>query len=514
MSRRLPSGLLVLLLCIPPLSPIGTSHADDSEPSQEPRRNLTANSPMGIAWGFIYGAGDVKAHVFMPHLRQLGAGHTKLYLFWNQLEPKKGEYDWSALDKFLDQLQSPEEALVSIFSTSRWATRESALILPPSPAKNADDYFRFIQSVVSHCKGRIRYWQNDSEPNNPIFWAGTPQEFVAQLEIFHRAVKAADPQAIVVCGGYDGIFNPPGLPPIPGQERGLAFFDHVIKQGNPYFDVFDIRLYGNLYTIPARIELIRKKLVDVGARKPIICTEYHGPGLFEFPENRKYVGMMAAWTQSITNQANAQQSTNLTRTQQQSVKDLYNDMTLVAPQTQMFMVGCRQDLEDRFQRIACRQLVMRNLLALSAGIERTLFWDFWHDRSQPHDVMQLMFGKQVLMDLADGQFNPRKPITDTFQLAARALVGTKRVTKINVPDRPSIYLFEVERKDRSPLLVVWERRDAFKGEDEPPMPLAWNSPYTKARAVDAFGKGVPTEQGNGKLKLEVGATPILIEVHR
>ncbi len=128
--------------------------------------------------------------------------------------------------------------------------------------------------------------------------------------------------------------------------------------------------------------------------------------------------------------------------------------------------------------------------------------------------MQLMFGKQVLTDLTDGQFKPRKPITDTFQLLARALVGTKRVTKIDVPDRPSIYVFEVERHDRSPLVVVWERRDAFKGEDEPPAPLAWSSTYTEARAVDAFGKGVPTEIGSGKLKLEVGATPILIEVRR
>jgi hypothetical protein len=189
-------------------------------------------------------------------------------------------------------------------------------------------------------------------------------------------------------------------------------------------------------------------------------------------------------------------------------------MARLAPQTQMFMVGCRQDLEDRFQRIACRQLVMRNLLAMSAGIERTLFWDFWHDRSQPHDLMQFMFGKQVLMDLEDGQFKPRKPIADTFQLLAHALVGTKRVTKINVPDRPLIYLFEVERNDRSPLLVVWERRDAFKGEDDPPGSLAWSSIYTEARAVDAFGKGVTTELENGKLKLEVGATPILIEVFR
>src|SRR5262249_33166857 len=161
--------------------------------------------------------------------------------------------------------------------------------------------------------------------------------------------------------------------------------------------------------------------------KPMICTEYNGPGLFEFPVNRRYVGMLGAWTRSITNQRDAEQSKNLTQVQQQAVRELYNDMTKLAPETQMFMVGCHQELENRFQRIACRQLVMRNVLALSAGIERTLFWDFWHDRSQPHDLMQLMFGKQVLMDLVDGQFQPKKPITDTFRLMAQALVGTKKV---------------------------------------------------------------------------------------
>ena len=45
---------------------------------------------MGIAWGFIYGA-DSKPYIFVPQLRALGASHTKLYLFWNQLEPEKGK---------------------------------------------------------------------------------------------------------------------------------------------------------------------------------------------------------------------------------------------------------------------------------------------------------------------------------------------------------------------------------------------------------------------------------------
>jgi hypothetical protein len=55
--------------------------------------------------------------------------------------------------------------------------------------------------------------------------AGTKEEFVAGLRIFHKAVKDAGPSAVVVAGGYDGLCNPPGTYPMPGQEKGLAFFD-------------------------------------------------------------------------------------------------------------------------------------------------------------------------------------------------------------------------------------------------------------------------------------------------
>jgi hypothetical protein len=186
-------------------------------------------------------------------------------------------------------------------------------------------------------------------------------------------------------------------------------------------------------------------------------------------------------------------------------------MAKLAPQTQMFMVGCSQELEDKFQRIACRQLVMRNILAMSAGVHRTLFWDFWHDRSNPHDLMQLMFGKQVLMDMVGGQFQPKKPITDTFRLLADALVGMKQVNKIDVPGKESIFLFEVQRSGRSPLFVVWERRDSFKGEDLPAVPFAWPWKGATAKAMDALGKRVAVEGKDGKLQMEVSVTPVLFE---
>src|SRR5882672_2016338 len=188
-------------------------------------------SPFGVAAGYLYGYQGVKAYEFMPQLRQLGSGFTKVYLFWNQVEPEKGKFDWTAVDKFTRQLKSPEEGLIAVFSSSQWAVQRPTVMLPPSPAKNADDYYHFIYELVKHCKGRVRYWQNDSEPNSPIYWSGTKQEFVTELKIFYKAVKDADPSATVVVGGYDGIFGPPGTHQIPNQQAGLDFFDYVLKEG-------------------------------------------------------------------------------------------------------------------------------------------------------------------------------------------------------------------------------------------------------------------------------------------
>src|SRR5262249_34916940 len=159
-------------------------------------------------------------------------------LFWNQVEPEKGKYDWTAVDRFTGQLQKPDEGLIGIFSSSQWAVKRPSAMLPPSPAKNPDDYYRFVYDLVKHCKGRGRYWQNDAEPNNPVYWSGSREEFVAELKVFFKAVKDADPEATVVLGGYDGLFGPPGGQQFPGQQAGLDFFDYALKEGRPAFDIF------------------------------------------------------------------------------------------------------------------------------------------------------------------------------------------------------------------------------------------------------------------------------------
>lgn len=471
-----------------------------------------AGSPFGIATGFLYGYQGTPAFDFMPELRNLGADFTKVYFFWNQIEPAKGHYDWTAVDRFVGQLKSPEEGLISVFSSSQWATKQASAILPPSAAKNPDDYYRFVFDLVKHCGGRVRYWQNDAEPNSPIYWGGSKEEFVAQLKIFYKAVKDADISATVVVGGYDGLFGPPGTHQFPNQQAGLDFFDYVSKEGRAAFDVFDLRLYGDPYTIPARVQFMRDKMLALGDDKPIICTEYGGPNLFEFPENRKYVPLVATWMQAVTaaDEKGATGSGDAAKPLQQ----LYERMATLAPQTQMFMEGCSPELEAKYQRIQARGVVMRNIFAFSAGVQKTIYWDLPRppiNGDGRYHIMALMYGKIGLMEFRDGELKKRYATADAYERMASTLHGIRQVRRVLIEGEPAVFLFQVDREERGSTYVVWEQREAFSGEDLPAtaVEIPWNG--KPAKATDALGTTVKVDVKDQTLSLNVSLTPIFIE---
>jgi hypothetical protein len=92
--------------------------------------------------------------------------------------------------------------------------------------------------------------------------------------------------------------------------------------------------------------------------------------------------------------------------------------------------------------------------------------------------MDLLFGKLALLDYEGAELSSRHPAADTFARLADQLAGVDGVVRIEVPGRPGVYLSEVGRGGRDPLLVVWERRDPFDGEDDPPVPFdrPWPAP--------------------------------------
>jgi hypothetical protein len=495
---------LILLICAAQVSLLSDGYA---QPKISDAGVTMPGPQLGVAWGFTYGYNN-KAEIFLPQLRNLGVHLTKLYLFWQQVEPVKGQYQWNAVDTFVNQLTSSEEALISVSSASAWATKISSPMLPFSPAKSPDEYYKFVFDLVKHCKGKIKLWQNDSEPNNPVYWNGTADDFIGQLKIFYRAVKDADPAAQVVMGGYDGLFNPPGMPEIPGQQYGLSFFRKAIKEASAYFDIFDIRLYANPYTIPARVEYFKKQLADSGRHQPIICTEYNGPGFFGFPVNFKYIGQVTEWQRVI-----AARDTAAYLKMGNPIAKMYDSINSLAPETQMFMMGSSKELNDKYDRLQCRDIVMRNILAFSAGVQKTMYWDLWHDTNEKNDLMTLMFGKNKLLDYDNGRLSVEHPEATVFKRLAGYLNQIKSIKRIDVAGKPSLYFFELSGGGKT-LYVAWEKRDVFSGEDQPATHyvLPWSA--NNAKATDIFGNTITATVSKDNVAIDISSTPAFIEMNK
>jgi hypothetical protein len=472
---------------------------------------------LGIARGVSYGLFGSPDDFAGPS-RELGAALLRVYVYWGQVQPEAGRWDWTAVDRILAQLTGEEELWVTVCSSSPWATERATDFLPSSPAKDQAEFDRFVRALVARCAGRVRYWQCNNEPSNlSLLWAGSAEQYVSQLAVFHRAVRDSDSAAAVVLGGcgYDVLSAAPGDPP-------RQFFDRVLAAGGEWFDVFAIHLYDDPTLIPHHIATVREMMRAHGYEKPVMVGEYNGPTLFQLPEVEPVLQriMASAFTDpdaaagtDFTTDALAASAARDTP-ERRAMQALYARMSELPPQLQMLMAGCPPELEQLRHRINCRELVSRNLFAFSTGVRRTVCWHLAPEIAHyedPFTMMELLQGKLLLLNHDDdGHLTRREPAAETFRLLAEHLDGARSVARVPLDRHPDVFAFLVTRPGQPPLIVLWKHGDLFSGEDEPPTTVLWRWPHDRAVAVDALGATQTVQLHDGSLSLSVSVTPLFV----
>ena len=448
---------------------------------------LRMGAPIGVSWSPTYGFPPHKPEIMVPQARALGASFTRITLYWSQIEPKPGVWRWDELDAYLAQLARSDEGFLTLSSASPWATRTASWVFPSSPAKQAADYEAFVRAVVVHAKGRIRYFQSDIEPNNPFFWRGTAEEFAAQQRVFYRAVKAGDRKAVVVLGGCDGLFDPTGRHPLPGQAADMAFFTRVIATDAGAYDAFDLRLYGDPYGIPDRVAFIRAAMAKAGGIKPIVASEYDGPGFMEFPVNRRWAAYLTGPSLSPAGVSAMAAAPDL------------------PVETRMFLADASPEARARLLSLQADDIVIRNLLALGSGVQKTAFFELARDTGAPED---LMFGSFKLVDEANGVLGPPLPLAAAFARVAKLLDGATSVDRVTDP-HADIFIYRITHRHGSPAWVAW-RRSPRTGLDaeELTVDAAWLP--RRATAETMTGATVSLAREAGRARLSLGSSPLLI----
>jgi hypothetical protein len=148
----------------------------------------------------------------------------------------------------------------------------------------------------------------------------------------------------------------------------------------------------------------------------------------------------------------------------------------------------------------------RTILALSANVEKLWLWELL-ERPIPNYGLHPIFGNLRLMNESLTERFPSYPV---YQRMANRLNGINRIWSIPVKQQ-NVFLFGLERDSQAPFYVIWERRDWFTGEDQPPNKFLFEIKANEIRLTDVFGASSSRKVSNGRVEIEISATPIYID---
>ena len=262
MSRRLlPAAVVALALGASPAAavarvPAGWVGMNVRGPAFSPRVDLS--SEMGLM------AAD-------------GVESLRVPAFWNELQPTRPVTDFSLLDRVVgDAAARGLRVMPTVVGTPRWARLRAGDAY--SPPRRPSDYAAILTALVrrygpggafwsAHPELRpltIREWQVWNEPSLRGYWSIQPfaRAYVTLLRAAHRAIKAADPGAVVVLAG---------LPNLSWVDLGKIYR----AGGRRWFDVAAVHPYTSLVSNVVRIvQLNRGTMARYhDARKPILVGE-------------------------------------------------------------------------------------------------------------------------------------------------------------------------------------------------------------------------------------------------
>jgi len=193
-----------------PSQPPATPAPSAEQPTPVPPTEAPTSSPVHPGGPIKVQSPDYGAQAFLwwrPETadRDLGimsdAGFrwVKQWFAWQDIEGAgKGQYDWSIADRVVDQVEKHGLKLLARISpsdTAFWAG---------DPPENADDFAEFAGALAARYRGRIHAYQVWNEPNLSREWGGKPVDpagYAQLLKKAYAAIKAADPNAIVITAG-------------------------------------------------------------------------------------------------------------------------------------------------------------------------------------------------------------------------------------------------------------------------------------------------------------------------
>ncbi|MEM7031893.1 MAG: cellulase family glycosylhydrolase [Chloroflexota bacterium] len=239
-------------------------------------------------------------------IQDIGFNYIKGYVNWATVEEQPGQFRWADPDNILRAAQGADaKILLRIHGVPVWARPSNTSL--SHPPISLDDFATFMQAIGQRYRGQVAAYEIWNEPNLNYEWGyrdPSPSEYTALLKTAYQALKAVDPDVLVISAGIAPTGN--GNPP---ESLGVvAFTEGMYAAGaKGYFDALGSHpySYGHApdYAVPNEItfdQVAEQRAVmlrhDDGAT-PVWITEmgwvlqtdwdlgvYHNQGVSQFEQ--------------------------------------------------------------------------------------------------------------------------------------------------------------------------------------------------------------------------------------
>ncbi len=181
----------------------------------------------------------------LDRIQAAGFTWVRQSFLWEQIEPERGQFDWSAYDALVEAVAQHEglQLVAVLDGTPRWARHTLAPDHPFAPPASPADYATFAGQVAARYGSSITYYQIWDEPNIKTHWGNLdprPALYVAMLQGAYTAIHTVDSDASVLLAALA-----PTVETGPVNLSDLLFLQAIYDLGGkPYFDAAAGKPYG------------------------------------------------------------------------------------------------------------------------------------------------------------------------------------------------------------------------------------------------------------------------------
>lgn len=141
----------------------------------------------------------------------VGVGWVRIAADWSALEPAQGKFAWASLDAAIRQAAAAgAHVVVMLENTPRWAALTPdapPLVWSHQPPKHLAHWTAFVKAAATRYRGRVAAWQIEPSLDLTAF-RGTSTDYREMLHAARGAVRAVDPEALVVAASPGGLDLP------------------------------------------------------------------------------------------------------------------------------------------------------------------------------------------------------------------------------------------------------------------------------------------------------------------